>query len=140
MRGLLADANVEGHVIYLRILLKKLGLEQILIEQGVEFLVFADVSIRPDINDRLLWSHCQQQGLVLFTDNRNREDADSLQATLDDSWRPGHLPVLTLANRSRFATEPNYALRTANDVAELSFDIFDGKFCDRPRIFVPLSQ
>jgi hypothetical protein len=140
MRGLLADANIEGHVMYLRQLLAKLELDSLLSEQGIEFVFFSDLNLAPDVNDRLLWNRCQQERLTLFTDNRNRDDTDSLQATLDDSWQPGNLPVLTLSDKRRFEDEPDYAERVAYDVVELLLDFADRRLLNRPRIFVPVTR
>lgn len=132
MRGLLADVNVQGHVEYLRRLMNALGLLTVLDEFKIEFVTFRD------LDDRALWSRCQQDGWVLFTENRNEEDENSLQATLANSWQMGHLPVLTLANKARFENSAGYAARVAADVAELLFGIAQGQYRDQPRIYVPL--
>jgi hypothetical protein len=95
------------------------------------------ISDSRDLDDRSLWNRCQQDGWVLFTDNRNQEDENSLQATLMDSWQMGHLPVLTLANKGRFENSAAYAKRVATDVAELVFGIAQEEYRDRPRIYVP---
>lgn len=75
---------------------------------------------------------------MLFTENRNADGPDSLDATLADSWRTGHLPVLTLANKGKFYHSREYAERVASDVAELLLGIaVDGQYRDQPRIYVP---
>jgi hypothetical protein len=137
MRGLLADVNVQGHLPYLRQLLEALGLWVVLAELTIGFATFPDLDLPRDLDDRSLWIRCHQDGWVLFTENRNDEDADSLQATLADSWREGCLPVLTLANKGRFENSTEYARRVAIDVAELLFGIAHGEYRDRARIFVP---
>ena len=75
----------------------------------------------------------------MFTDNRNQDSNDSLQATLMDSWRIGHLPVLTLANKGTFEHSRTYGESVAKDVADLLFGITYGEYRDQPRIFVPRS-
>jgi hypothetical protein len=90
------------------------------------------------MKDRDLWNYCQANELVLFTDNRNHEDKDSLNATLQDSWQEGHLPVLTLANKGKFEHSESYATRVATDVATLLFSTFQENVRNQPRIFVPL--
>jgi hypothetical protein len=93
-----------------------------------------------DIRDRSLWEHCQRDGWVLLTENRNDDGPDSLQATLNDSWRIGSLPVLILSNKGRFEYDRTYAERVASDIAEVLFAISqEGEFRDQPRIWVPLS-
>jgi hypothetical protein len=137
MRGLLADVNVQGHVPYLRQLLVNLDLWPVLAELQISLVTFRDLQFPSGIDDRSLWKRCQLEGWVLFTENRNDDGPDSLQATLEDSWRPGHLSVLTLANKSRFERSREYASRVAADVAELLFGMALGEFLDQPRIFVP---
>lgn len=88
MRGLLADVNLQGHASYLRQVLEDLGLWSVLDDVGLEFATFSDLNLALDIDDRSLWDHCQAQGWVLLTENRNREGPNSLEATLVDCWQP----------------------------------------------------
>lgn len=137
MRGLLADVNVQGHSLYLRRLLEALDLWSVLAALHLEFATFSDLQLPRSLDDRSLWNFCQQNGWVLFTENRNEDDESSLQATLTDSWRRGCLPVLTLANKRRFENSTAYAQRVATDVAELLFGVVHEEYRDQPRIFVP---
>ncbi len=138
MPGLLADVNVQGHLPYLVRLINELGLLVLLTDVGITFQTFPDHGLNPRMKDRALWHYCQANELVLFTDNRNHEDEDSLNATIQDSWQEGHLPVLTLANKGKFEHSERYATEVANDVANLLFSIVHGKVRNQPRIFVPL--
>lgn len=138
MPGLLADVNIQGHLPYLRRLLDKLGLLEILAEMDITLATFTDLGLDRSMGDRELWNYCQANGWVLFTDNRNHEDENSLQATINDSWRMGHLPVLTLANKGKFENSEEYAVQVAENCAELLFSIFHDKNCDQSRIFVPI--
>jgi hypothetical protein len=138
VRGLLADVNVQGHLLYIRRLLLALDLWTVLAESNVQLVTFSDLNLPRDIDDRELWNRCQQGGWALFTDNRNNEGPDSLEATLTDSWRVGHLPILTLSSKDRFNRDRVYAEQVAADVAEILFGIPDEQYLDRPRIYVPL--
>lgn len=138
MPGLLADVNVQGHLPYLVRLIKGIGLLDLLSEVGVTFETFVDRGLDPHMKDRALWNYCQANTLVLFTENRNHEDEDSLNATIQDSWQEGHLPVLTLANKGRFEHSESYATLVANDVANLLFSILHENVRNQARIFVPL--
>jgi hypothetical protein len=137
LRGLLSDENIQGHVVQLRRLLGELDLLTILELVPVEFADFRRLGIAPGTDDRSLWEFCQRDGWVLFTANRNRQGLNSLEAALDDLWRPGLLPVITIASKSRFELDRPYAELVAAEVAELLFGIHDGNYCDQPRIFVP---
>src|SRR5437867_3281603 len=39
---------------------------------------FADVGLALDARDSVVWETCQNEGLILITDNRNRKEPDSL--------------------------------------------------------------
>jgi hypothetical protein len=140
MRGLLADVNVQGHLEYLRRGLATLDLLTILSESRLELVTFADLNIPRDLNDRELWIRCQEDGWVLFTETRNDDGPDSLHAVLADSWREGHLPVLTLSNKVRFQHSREYAEQVASDVAELLVGILEEQYRDQPRIYVPIKS
>lgn len=103
----------------------------------MHFVSIDEAGLPLDIDDRSLWQFCQQQGWVLFTANRNAAGTDSLQQTLDDSWQPGCLPLITLANKIEFEHSADYRQRAAVDVAELLFGVAMGDYCDESRIYVP---
>jgi hypothetical protein len=140
MPGLLADVNVQGHLPYLKQLIEGVGLLEILAEFQITFVTFPELGLDPRMNDRELWRFCQANDFVLFTENRNHEDENSLSATIQDSWREGYLPVLTLANKGKFENSASYAASVAEDVAELLFSIFVERVLDQPRIFIPLDR
>ncbi len=137
MPGLLADVNVQGHLPYLQRVLAGLGLLEMLHELGLALQTFPDLGLDRGLDDRALWNYCQANQWVLITDNRNREDENSLQATIQDSWREGHLPILTLANKGKFENSAAYAARVAEDVADLLIRVFHDGIRNQPRIFVP---
>lgn len=85
-----------------------------------------------------MWRFRQENQWVLFPDNRNHEDDNSLNAAIQDSWCEGPLPVLTLANKGKFENSDIYAKRVAADVAELLVSAFVDEVRNQPRIFVPL--
>jgi hypothetical protein len=137
MPGLLADVNVQGHLPYLARLLEDLGLLDLLTELGLTLATFPDLGLDRGIDDRTLWKYCQANGWVLFTDNRNREDEDSLEATLQDSWQHGCYPLITLANKGRFEHLETYARQVAEEVADILISVFSDGIRNQPRIFVP---
>ncbi|MGH7136939.1 MAG: hypothetical protein ACREHD_14460 [Pirellulales bacterium] len=137
MRGLLADANVHGHQARIAKLLERSGLWDIIVEIGLEFAVLSDIGLPGNVDDRTLWRRCQNEGWVLFTDNRNDEGETSLQATLADSWAPGNLPILTLADKPRFERSAEYRERVAQDIADVLFGLSGGEYRERDRIYIP---
>lgn len=135
---MLVDVNVQGYLAYLQRLWDHLDLAPFLFDLKLEFVTFADVGFPLDLDDRMLWKRCQADGWVLFTENRNHDGQDSLTATLGDSWQPGPLPVITLANKARFAHDRIYAAQVAADAADVLFSIRLNQLSSVPRIFVPL--
>ncbi len=140
MRGLLADVNLEAHAERLPGLFDRLGLGDVLAGAHLVVATLNEIGLPLAANDRFLWTYCQQQGWVLFTDNRNDDGPDSLEATLRDSWSPGCLPVVTLAKQLRFMRSGPYRRRVAEDLAELLFAISqdESRYRSSPRIWVPL--
>ena len=122
---------------YLVRLIDWIGVLDLLTDVGITFETFPDRRLDPHMKDRALWNYCQANELVLFTDNRNHEDEDSLNATIEDSWQEGHLPVLTLANKGRFERSESYAAKVANDVANVLFNTLHENVRNQPRIFLP---
>jgi hypothetical protein len=141
VNGLLADVNIQGELAVLRTVLHAAGLLELLTDVGVRLYTFADFGLDRALADRPLWHFCQQQQLILFTDNRNRDDPDSLEATLSDSLRPDSLPVLTPGDKSRFRASPAYQLRVARSVADVLFGLREeGLYYGTGRLFVPLPK
>ena len=137
MNGMLADVNLQGHLPYVRRLLVRSGLMPLLDDTNLRLVTFPELGLDRRIDDRSLWNVCQQGGWVLFTENRNQDGPDSLEATLADSWTVGCLPVVTLANKGTFENSPDYAARVADELAEILIDVADGGYRDQPRIYVP---
>ncbi len=137
MPGLLADVNLQGHLPYLRRLIDGLGLLDLLAELGLTLTTFPDLGLDRHLNDRELWAYCQANAWVLFTDNRNYADENSLEATIQDSWQEGCLPVITLANKGKFENGAAYATQVAEDVADILVIVFQDDIRDQARIFVP---
>jgi hypothetical protein len=138
MRGVLADANVDGLLSYLRRVLEQSKLLAVLKPTTIEFATLSDLSLSRVLSDREIWEYCQKEGWILFTDNRNHQGTDSLEETLQTRWKTGSLPVVTLANKMRFQREADYVQRVADDLAELLCGIIlDAKYCDERRIYVP---
>lgn len=62
----------------------------------LRYFHFADVGLASDAPDSLVWERCQKEELVLLTANRNKQDADALEAIIQTRNTPATLPVLTI--------------------------------------------
>ena len=70
---------------------------------------FDDVGLAKGTPDERIWDFCQQQQFYLITDNRNRDNPDSLEAMIRTRILPTSLPVFTISDIHRFRSERDYA-------------------------------
>lgn len=111
MKGILADVNIEGHVDLLVVLMQAEPWRLFWDHLQLRYVHFTDVGLAPDALDSLVWNTCQTEELILVTDNRNRKDADSLEATIQAHNTPTSLPVFTIANVPHLRASRSYADR-----------------------------
>lgn len=123
MTGILADVNIQGHVDLLMDLVR--SDEWIEFWQFLEltYVRFGDVALADDASDADIWQLCQDQGYVLVTSNRNRDSADSLEATIRSRGTSDSLPVLTLADPERLRNDRQYAGRVVVSLIQTLLDL-----------------
>ena len=141
MKGLLTDINVQGLLPAVEMHLAELGYTEVLRSIGLRFYTFPDLGLNATMGDREVWLFCQAEGLVLLTDNRNKEDDSSLQATLNDSLRVDSIPVLTPGDKQRFQNDRVYQRSVVEGIAEVLFSVtLETKYLGIGRIFLPLPE
>jgi hypothetical protein len=104
VKGLIADANIQGQVEYL--------VQRMQAEAWADFwqaldLVlrrFEDVGLSASATDLEVWNVCRAEHLILTTDNRNLDTEDSLEATIRRNNTPESPPVFTIADMNEFRT------------------------------------
>lgn len=111
MTGILADINIQGHVDLLVVLMKAEPWKLFWDHLHLHYFHFADVGLVPDAPDSLIWTTCQRLELVLITENRNKNDPDSLEAAIQTLNEATSLPVFTIANVPRLRASREYADR-----------------------------
>lgn len=121
--GVLADVNIQGHVDFLMKLIRSDEWIEFWQFLNLTYVTFGDVGLRHDSRDADIWQHCQDQGYVLITSNRNREGADSLEATIRSRRTAESLPVLTLADTERLRHDRLYAGRVAVALLQTLLDL-----------------
>ncbi len=119
MKGLLADINIQGHLDLLVVLMKAEPWRLFWDHLHLEYFPFADVGLVHDSPDAFIWETCQAQELVLITENRNKDDPTSLEATIQARNTSVSLPVFTIANVPRMRASQEYA----NNVIESMIDL-----------------
>jgi predicted nuclease of predicted toxin-antitoxin system len=118
VKGILADVNIEGHVDLLVVLMQAEPWKLFWDHLQLQYVHFADVGLAPDALDSLVWNTCQKEELILVTDNRNRKDADSLEATIQANNTPTSLPVFTIANVPHLRSSRSYADRVIDKLLD----------------------
>ena len=85
---------------------------------GLTLSHFEDVGLSASSTDLEVWNVCQAEQLILITDNRNLEAADSLEATLRRNNTPESLPVFTIADMNEFRKNGAYVERVVEALYE----------------------
>jgi hypothetical protein len=111
VKGILADINIQGHVDLLVVLMQAEPWKLFWDHLNLQYVHFADVGLAPDALDSLVWETAQKEELVLITNNRNKDDVDSLEAMIQTRNTPTSLPVFTIANVPHLRASREYADR-----------------------------
>src|SRR5258708_5791329 len=123
MLGLLADVHSEGHLEVLLRICRSPQWREVWVALKVRVCAFDTFGFDRRMKDSDLWEFCQRQDLLLVTNNRNQEDADSLQATIASRNSLASLPVLTLADADLILNDRSYAERAAIRLMEILLDV-----------------
>jgi hypothetical protein len=121
--AVLADVNIEGHVE--RIVRRMQSPEWLDFCQEIvpRYVTFAEVGLHRRSTDAEIWQKCQAEGLVLITNNRNRDGADSLEETIRTKNHLDALPVLTLSDADRVLESSIYLDRVVASAFEKLLDL-----------------
>ena len=111
MKGLVADADIQGHVEYLVQRMQAEAWAEFWQALGLAVLRFEDVGLSASATDLEVWNVCQAEQLILITNNRNLDSEDSLEATIRRNSTPASLPVFTIADMNEFRSNSSYAER-----------------------------
>lgn len=131
MITVLVDHDIEGQAIALWGTLGKAGWLELI---DIKLVTFQQVGLPFDASDRTVWRFAQANTMILLTNNRNMEGADSLERTLREENKHDSLPVLTIANVGRFS-ERLYRERCATQLLEVILDLYLN--LGRSRIYIP---
>ena len=123
MRAIMADNDVQGHVAILAHLLLSDEWREIWLSLNLSIWSFADLSLTADASDAAVWHACQRGNVVLITGNRNKDGADSLEATLQTHNTATSLPVLTIADPNELIHSQEYASRVVDRLLRYLMDI-----------------
>lgn len=128
---ILADHNIEGWAIFLWRMITTEGWSDLC---PMKLVMFSDVGLSDNTNDRVVWRFAQAQKMILLTANRNMEGDDSLEQTIRDENTLTSLPVLTISNLDNLKNK-TYREACAERLLEIVFDL--GNYLGTARIFIP---
>jgi hypothetical protein len=125
VKGLVADANIQGQVEYLVQCMQADAWVDFWQALGLALYRFEDIGLSTSANDPEVWHVCQAEQLILITDNRNLDSEDSLEATIRRNNTPEALPVFTIADMNDFRTNSSYAERVVEALYDYLLRIDD---------------
>ncbi|MFW5810278.1 MAG: DUF5615 family PIN-like protein, partial [Thermodesulfobacteriota bacterium] len=79
MNVILIDHNMEGQAVLLWDTLKKSGFLNLI---PMKMVMFSDVGLAENSNDREVWRFAQANQMILLTENRSAHEPDSLEQTI----------------------------------------------------------
>jgi hypothetical protein len=135
MPGLLADENADKYLDAVLSVCRSplwIGLWE---ELDVRIISFADLSLARSVSDDVLWFACQREGVILFTDNRNSDRPDSLEATILAHNTVSTLPVLTPGESVRLLADQHYLERAAIGLMEIAMEL--EQYRGAGRLYIP---
>jgi hypothetical protein len=135
VKGLLADIITIGFVEAIVVQMRNEFWADFWDSLGLAIWHFEDLGLSATSNDLEIWHKCQLEQLILITDNRNQDSADSLEATIREHNQPDSLPVFTISDLEKFRTSRDYVDRVVERVYEylLRIDELRGS----GRLFLP---
>ncbi|MGD9892486.1 MAG: ACP S-malonyltransferase [Dehalococcoidia bacterium] len=128
---ILIDHDIEGQA---ELLLGTIVAEGWLELDPLEFVTFADLDLPVTTPDRVVWRLAQSRQMLLLTNNRNMNDADSLERTIREESTARTLPVLTIGSKDAMF-ELEYRQRCAERLVEIV--VYLENYLGTGRIFIP---
>ena len=125
MKGLIADANIQGQVEYLVQRMQAGAWAEFWQALGLVLRRFEDVGLPASATDLEIWNVCQAEHLILITDNRTLDSEDSLEATIRRNNTAESLPVFTIADMDEFRTNSAYVERVVEALYDYLLRIDD---------------
>lgn len=130
--NVLVDHNLRGHSVVLAGSLAANGWLELI---SIRFVLFEEVGLEVNSDDRVVWRCPQANEMILLTANRSMKGKDSLEQVMREENTPTSLPVITIGNIDRLLAEPEYRDRCVNRLVDVMVDIED--YRGARRIFIP---
>lgn len=131
MITLLVDHDIEGHAIRLWDTLVAEGWLELF---PIQMVMFADIGLAINSNDRQVWRFAQAHQMLLVTNNRNMKGENSLTRTLREENSFSSWPVVTIGKIERLS-EKEYREQCVSRLVEILLDL--DNYLGTARIFIP---
>ncbi|MEG4944333.1 ACP S-malonyltransferase [Microcoleus sp. F4-D5] len=128
----LVDHNFKGHA---RILLGSITNQGWLDFVPIRFVMFEEVGLSIDSNDRVVWRLAQENRMILLSANRSMKDEESLEQVMREENTQNSLPVVTIGNADRVLNDSIYRERCVDRLVEIA--IYTVNYMGARRIFIP---
>jgi hypothetical protein len=128
----LVDHNFKGQA---RILLGSIASQGWLDVVPIRFVMFEEVGLSIDSNDRVVWRVAQENQMILLTANRSMKDEDSLEQVMREENTQNSLPVVTISNADRVLNDSSYRERCVDRIVEIA--IYTANYIGARRVFIP---
>jgi hypothetical protein len=127
----LLDHDLEGQVPFLEAGLRETGWNQYL---HLKFRRLRDLNMPDNSTDQDIWRYVQREHFLLLTNNRNREDETSLQATIERENTRESLPVITVSDKDQLVL-PSYRQQAAHKLAAII--LYRENYLGVGRVYIP---
>jgi hypothetical protein len=97
-------------------------------------ILFSQVGLPEDSDDRTAWRFAQQNAMVLLTANRNRKGEDSLEQTIIEENDLLSLPVITISSVDRLK-DRRYRKRCVDRLLEIL--VYLENYRGTGRLYIP---
>ncbi len=128
----LIDHNIEWQATLLWNTLRSEGWLEL---YPLDMVMFEDMNLPVNSNDREVWQYSQTNRMILLTANRNMEDENSLEQTLRDANTPDSLPVVTISRQESIIKEAGYRKHCAEKLLEII--LYLNNYLGVGRVFIP---
>lgn len=129
--AILLDHDLEGRVVFFEAGLRETGWDK---DLSIEFKRLRDLNLPEDSTDREIWHYVQRERLLLVTNNRNRDNEDSLQTVVENENTSDSMPVLTISDQTKLIV-PEYRQQVVDKLAAVIIDLEN--YLGTGRIYLP---
>lgn len=135
MIKLVADANIEGHIAQLIARMQVEPWRGFWDYLHLQYVTFGDLGLSESDTDRIIWQRCQDEQVILLTNNRNDDGPDSLESTILRCNMPTSLPVFTIGNADNILQSGDYANRVIDTLLIYLLDLENAR--GTGRLYLP---